>query len=178
MEGFIRDELDLKLLVLYIMSKAAGPIPFLQLVDLALCDKGVDYFSLTQAVDNMVATGQLSREGERYAITERGLRNSAICATSLPYSVRLRCDGALERVNEELRRQAQVQTRVEDNPDGTCTLRLELRDVTTPLLRLELLASGREQAESMAEQFRQAPSELYHRLISLLTKGEQNREKS
>ena len=178
MEGFIRDELDLKLLVLYIMSKAVQPIPFLQLVDLALCDKGVDYFSLTQAVDNMVSTGQLSQEGERYAITERGLRNSAICATSLPYSVRMRCDEALERVNEELRRQAQVQAATEDNPDGTCTLRLELRDVTTPLLRLELLTSGGEQAREMAEVFRRDPGGLYHQLIRLLMKGEKEDEKS
>ena len=34
--GYIRDELDLKLLVLYIMSHAAGPITFLQLLDQAL----------------------------------------------------------------------------------------------------------------------------------------------
>ena len=40
--GFIQNELDLKLLVLYIMSRAAGPITFLQLLDLALCDAGVD----------------------------------------------------------------------------------------------------------------------------------------
>ena len=32
--GYIRDELDLKLLVLYIMSHTAGPITFLQLLDL------------------------------------------------------------------------------------------------------------------------------------------------
>ena len=67
--GFIQDDLDLKLLVLYIMDRAAGPITFLQLFELALCDAGVDYFSLTQAVDHMVATGQLSKEGDRYAIT-------------------------------------------------------------------------------------------------------------
>ena len=38
--GFIQDDLDLKLLVLYIMSRAAGPITFLQLLELALCDAG------------------------------------------------------------------------------------------------------------------------------------------
>ena len=59
--GFIQSELDLKLLVLYIMARAAGPITFLQLLDLALCDAGVDYFSLTQAVNHMVETGQLSK---------------------------------------------------------------------------------------------------------------------
>ena len=44
--GFIQDELDLKLLILFFMDRTAGPITFLQLFELALCDAGVDYFSL------------------------------------------------------------------------------------------------------------------------------------
>lgn len=84
--GFIQNELDLKFLVLYIMARTAGPITFLQLLELALCDAGVDYFSLTKAVEHMVETGQLSKEGDRYSITEKGVRNSQICESSLPYS--------------------------------------------------------------------------------------------
>ena len=82
--GFIQNELDLKLLVLYIMARVAQPVTFPQLLELALCDAGVDYFSLTQAVEHMVATGQLARDGERYSITEKGKRNSEICQSSLP----------------------------------------------------------------------------------------------
>ena len=108
--GFIRDELDLKLLVLYIMSHAAGPSTFLQLLELALCDAGVDYFSLTQAVDHMVETGQLQKDGKRYSITEKGRRNSEITDSSLPYSVRAKCDENLVALNDALRRQQQVQT--------------------------------------------------------------------
>ena len=107
--GFIQDEMDLKLLVLYIMARIAAPITFLQLLELALCDAGVDYFSLTQAVEHLVETEHLSREGERYAITEKGRRNSEICESSLPYSVRRRCDDNLVRVNETLMREQQVQ---------------------------------------------------------------------
>ena len=61
--GFIQNELDLKLLVLYIMARAAAPITFLQLLDLALCDAGVDYFSLTEAVNHLVETEHLAQEG-------------------------------------------------------------------------------------------------------------------
>lgn len=131
--GFIQSELDLKLLVLYIMSRVAGPVTFLQLLELALCDEGVDYFSLTEAVGHMVETGQLERDQEqRYSITEKGRRNSEICESSLPYSVRMHCDENLVRVNDAIRRQAQVQADVSDNEDGTCTLHLRLDDVGTP----------------------------------------------
>ena len=166
--GFIQDDLDLKLLVLYIMDRAAAPITFLQLFELALCDAGVDYFSLTQAVEHMVATGQLEKEEDRYAITDKGRRNSQICESSLPYSVRLHCDENLVKVNDALRREAQVQARVADNEDGTATLSLTFLDGDAPLLRLELLAPGRERAAAWSGAFRADPGKFYLSVTRLL----------
>ena len=150
--GFIQDEMDLKLLVLYIMARIAAPITFLQLLELALCDAGVDYFSLTQAVEHLVETEHLSREGERYAITEKGRRNSEICESSLPYSVRRRCDDNLVRVNETLMREQQVQGEV------------------------SLLMPAAGQGERAAARFKQAPEQLYHQLVQLLSVPEEREE--
>jgi len=167
--GFIQDDLDLKLLILYIMDRAAGPITFLQLLELALCDAGVDYFSLTQAVDHMVATGQLEKEDDRYSITDRGRRNSQICESSLPYSVRLHCDENLVKVNDVLRREAQVRSSISSNGDGTATVCLSLMDDTNaPLLRMELLAPQAGQAHRWTDAFRSGPEELYLAIIKLL----------
>ena len=161
--GFIQDELDLKLLILYIMDRTAGPITFLQLFELALCDAGVDYFSLSQAVDHMVSTGQLEQEGERYHITDKGRRNSQICESSLPRSVRRHCDENLVNVNEALRVEAQVRTQ-----DGTATLCLTLEDGDSPLIQAAVLASSPEQAERWAETFKKDPAAFYHGVIKLL----------
>ena len=168
--GFIQSELDLKFLILYIMSRTAAPISFLQLLDLALCDAGVDYFSLTQAVNHMVETGQLTLEDELYSITEKGRRNSEICESSLPYSVRMHCDENLVQVNETLRRQAQVQSKILENGDGTCTLHLQFNDVTTPLLDLDVLVPGPTEAIAMSRRFQEDPAGLYHTIIQHLTK--------
>lgn len=170
--GFIQDELDLKLLVLYIMDRAAGPITFLQLFELALCDAGVDYFSLTQAVDHMMATGQLEKEGDRYAITEKGRRNSRICESSLPRSVRRHCDDNLVKVNDALRRQSQVRSQILEREDGTVTLCLTLEDNTSPLFHLALLAPSQEQAERWAQVFQNDPSALYLGITKLLNQEE------
>ncbi len=176
--GFIQDDLDLKLLVLYIMDRTAGPITFLQLFELALCDAGVDYFSLTQAVDHMVATGQLTREGDRYAITDKGRRNSQICESSLPRSVRRHCDDNLRQVNDALRRESQVRTRIMDREDGTATLCLTLEDNDSPLLHAALLVSGREQAERWAQAFNKDPSALYMGITRLLDQSQTTKEES
>ena len=168
--GFIQSELDLKLLVLYIMSRVAGPVTFLQLLELALCDEGVDYFDFAEAVAELVDTDHLTHADDRYAITEKGKRNGGICESSLPYSVRMHCDENLVRVNDAIRRQAQVQADVSDNEDGTCTLHLRLDDVGTPLLQLELLTPSRPQAAAMAHRFQSDPTALYYHIVTLLTK--------
>ena len=167
--GFIQSELDLKLLVLYIMDRAAGPLSFLQLLELALCDAGVDYFSLTQAVNHMVETGQLSREGDIYTITEKGRRNSEICQDVLPYSVRMHCDENLVQVNQEIRRQAQIKAEVRDHEDGTCNLHLQFNDENTPLLSVDLLVPDRAGAAAMAARFRNDPAAIYHAVVALLS---------
>ena len=170
--GFIKNELDLKLLVLYIMSHAAEPITFFQLLEIALCDAGVDYFSLTQAVTHMVETGQLECQNERYTITEKGRRNGAICESSLSYSVRIKCDKNLARLNATLRRNAQVRAEILPRTDGTFTLRLSLDDDDSNMLTIELLTATELQASHLAEQFRARPELIYNRVLDvLLTSG-------
>ena len=167
--GFIQSELDLKLLVLYIMDRAAGPLSFLQLLDLALCDAGVDYFSLTQAVNHMVETGQLSKDGDIYSITEKGRRNSEICHDVLPFSVRMHCDENLVQVNQDIRRQSQIKADIYDHDDGTCNLHLQFNDESVTLLEVELLVPDRPAAAAMATRFRSDPAAVYHAIAAMLS---------
>ena len=168
--GFIQNELDLKRLVLYIMSRTAGPVTFLQLLDVALCDAGVDYFSLTEVVGHLVETGHLELNGEVYSITEKGRRNSEICESSLPYSVRMHCDENLGKLNGVLKRAAQVQAGVEPHADGTCTVRLFFADDGGPLMELKFLYPSQEKGQALAARFREAPEAFYHDLMTFLSK--------
>jgi hypothetical protein len=107
--GFIHDKLEIKFLILYIAARVIEPIPFETILDLTMCDDAIDYFDFSECLADLVRTEHLtlSQEGQ-YAITEKGLRNSRICETSLPYSVRLRCDRNLSACNRKLRRKSQV----------------------------------------------------------------------
>ena len=92
--GFIQDKLEIKFLILYLAARVIEPVPFDTLLDLTLCDDAVDYFDFSECLADLVKTEHLTLDEESglYAITEKGRRNSEICETSLPYSVRLRCD--------------------------------------------------------------------------------------
>lgn len=164
--GYIQNDLDLKLLVLYIMNRAAAPITFNQLLELSLCDAGVDYFSLTQAVNHLVETEHLSAQGERYAITEKGRHNCQICEETLPFSIRRRCDENLIAVNELLRREAQIRGDLLPREDGTFTVRLALDDDAGNLFSLDLLVPSHEQGEQLIARFKSGPEAFYNSLLA------------
>ena len=169
--GFIQDELDLKLLVLYIMDRVAAPVTFVQLLDLALCDAGVDYFSLTQVVNHLVETEHLSLENDRYDITEKGRHNSQICESSLPYSVRRHCAENLIKVNDTLRREQQVRASLTPHADGTCTVHLYFSDDNGPLMDMQLHSPTCARGDAVVARFKKTPEQLYHRLMDVLNGG-------
>ena len=171
--GFIQSELDLKLLVLYIMSRVAGPVTFLQLLELALCDEGVDYFDFAECLSDLVRTEHLTLSADGlYAITDKGLRNSRICESSLPYSVRLRCDKNLAACNRHLRRKSQVKASTEKRPNGTYTVRLELSDDMGSVMDLRLAIPREDMAAMLTERFQKSPERLYGEIMRALMSSE------
>ena len=164
--GYIQNDLDLKLLVLYIINRAVAPITFNQLLELALCDAGVDYFFLTQVVNHLVETEHLTAQGDRYEITDKGRHNCKICEEALPFSVRRRCDENLVAVNEQLQREAQIRGELIPREDGTFTVSLALDDDAGNLFRLELLTPAQEQGQALVSRFKANPEQFYNTLVS------------
>ena len=91
--GFIHDKLEIKFLILYIAARVSEPLPPEGMQELTMCDDGIDYFAYAECLNDLVRTEHLRlTEDGCYAITPKGLKNSEICESSLPYSVRLRDD--------------------------------------------------------------------------------------
>ena len=82
--GFIHDELELKFLLLYITARLIEPVTFDVILDIAMCDEGVNYFAFSKCLDDLVQSDHLTLSNDgKYAITEKGIRNSQICESSL-----------------------------------------------------------------------------------------------
>ena len=167
--GFIRDKLEIKFLILYIAARVSEPLPLEGMQELPMCDDGIDYFDFSECLNDLVQTEhlRLTEEG-RYAITPKGLKNSASCEASLPYSVRLRTDRNIEEYNKELLRQAQVQGKAIPRENGTYTVELKLSDDVDSLMQLELMVATEEMAKDLAERFRKDPEHLYARVLEAL----------
>lgn len=167
--GFIQDKLEIKFLILYIAARVIEPVPFDTLLDLTLCDDAIDYFDFSECLTDLVRTEHLTvSDSGLYALTGKGRRNSAICESSLPYSVRLRCDRNLKEWNRKLRRQSQVKSLVEQRPNGTYTVKLTLNDDKGGVMDLRLMMVEQDQAKAVAKRFREDPEALYGQIIRLL----------
>lgn len=166
MAGFIHGALDIKLLILYLLSRIDSPIDFSTLTDLALCDPGVDYFLFAQCAAELVQSGHIQVEDGLYSITEKGRNNSAESADSLSPVVRRRCAEPLSRLNAELRRRAQVRAQVVPRDEGGFVLRLDLDDDGGNLFALELFTPTEESARRMARRFRSDPQAVYQQILA------------
>lgn len=167
--GFIRDPLDIKLLVLYIMSRVAAPIDFDTLTDLSMRDSGVDYFLFAQEVEGLVNSGHLTRTDDGlYSITEKGRTNGGIMESSLPTVVRGRCNRALAELNAKLRRNAQVTAQVADEGEGRCRVELGLQDDAGPIFSLALAVPSQEQGQQIAHRFQQSPEDTFNAILNCL----------
>lgn len=171
--GFIHDKLDIKFLILYLMDRVAGPVDFAALAELTFCDDGVEYFDFAESVAELVDTGHLAIQDERYVITDKGRRNGKICESSLAYSVRRKCDRNLAKLNAVLRRNAQVRSEILPREDGSVTLRLILDDDKGNLMTLDLLTVSEEQAGQLADRFRAQPEKLYENILQTLLETEE-----
>lgn len=169
MAGFIHDKLEIKFLILYIAARVIEPIPFDTVLDLAMCDEGVDYFDFSECLRDLVKTEHLTvSDNGMYSITEKGSRNSHICESSLPYSVRLRCDKNISECNRTLRRKSQVRASCEKRANGTYMVRLSLDDDMGRLMDLKLMAVREDLANILMERFRQTPERTYSEIMGVL----------
>lgn len=174
--GFIHDKIEIKFLVLYIMARVASPIDFPTLTELTMCDEGVDYFDFAEAVAELVDTGHLTLEEGLYAITDKGRQNGEACESSLPYSVKHKCNANLAKVNGILRRNAQVRTEVLPRADGSLTARMTLDDEGGNIMTIELLCVNEDQAARLSEGFQAKPERVYNEVLAALLDKEDAKE--
>ena len=166
--GFIRDKLDIKILLLYILDKLPGPVEAVVLSELALFDGGFTWFDYTDCLSELVETGQVAEEDGRYEITEKGRRNVGYVGTSIPYSVRAKADRLTAPVASRMRRESQIETAVEEHEDGSASVSLRLADGVGEVVSLRLAVPDRDTADAVAKRFRKNAEKISNRIIELL----------
>jgi hypothetical protein len=166
--GFIHEKLDIKLLILYILSRLSAPVDRGTLDELCQqCDEGIGYFDYSDCLGELMQTGHIVCDDEEYAITARGLNDSAETESRLPYSVRSRAMKLIAPVEERLARAAKVRTEIAKEKDGF-RVRLAMSDDRGELLSMSLLCEDEEQAKAAKRGFRRSAEQIGRRIVEIL----------
>ena len=170
--GFISGKLEIKFLILFIASRVVEPVPFETLQEVAMCDGGVDYFGFSECLADLVRTEHMALSDGLYAITDKGRRNSAVCESSLPYSVRMAAEQKLALCNEQLKRRALVKTDLRSREKGGYEVSLSLSDELDELMNLRLLVTRQDMALELQKRFREGAEKIYAKILADLYGGD------
>jgi len=168
--GFIHEEVEIKILILFIMRRLPDPVTLEGLTALAMCDDRISYFDLSECVARLVRTEHLMFEKGTYSLTEKGIRNGEITEKNIPFSVREKAEEATARYRSESNRNAMIKTQTNTDVKGGCTVSMSLSDGVGEIISMELLAANEKQAAALEKGFRKNAEKIYQSLIEMMTK--------
>lgn len=172
--GFIHDMMDVKVLVLFVMSKVSYPVTVQQIYELCYQDDCLSYFDVCTAVPEMVNSGHLQPvEEECYVITEKGRADGSLTQDSIAFSVRQRAENAVARFNRQIRRSSFVKTQIFARESGDFSVIMALDDELGNLMTLELLAPNQRQAVRLGRLFEKKAEIIYNLTMAELLEDEE-----
>ena len=150
--GFIRDMLDVKVLILFVAAKAKYPLTLQKIYELCYQDDRLSYFDVSIAVPQMVESGHLEQLPDgTYVVTQKGAEQEEV-----------------ERFNAQTRRGEFVRSELVEQENGTCTVRMLLDDDIGNLMKLELTAPSKTQGRSLQRAFEQQAEAIYNGIMKQL----------
>ena len=173
--GFIHDMMDVKVLVLYVMSRVNYPVTVQQIYDLSYQDECLSYFDVCTAVPELVKSLHLQElENNSYEITEKGRADGSLTQDSIAFSVRQRAENAVNKFNRQIRRSSFVKTQILPRENGDFSVIMALDDEMGNLMTLELMAPNQRQAVRLGRLFEKKAETIYNLTMTELLDDEED----
>ena len=171
--GFIHDMLDVKVLILFVMSRVSYPVTNGEIYELCYQDDCLSYFDVCTAIPEMVKSGHLKEvEDDRFEITEKGRADGSLTEDSIAFTVKQRAENAVARFNRQIRRSSFVKTQVIPRDSGDFSVIMSLDDEVGNLMTLELMAPDQRQAVRLGKLFEKKAEMVYNLTMAELLDDE------
>ena len=171
--GFIHDMLDVKVLILYVMTRVSYPVDIQQIYELCYQDDCLSYFDVCTAVPEMVKSGHLQElENGCYGITDKGRTDGSLTEDSIAFTVKQRAENAVSRFNRQIRRSSYVKTQIIPRESGDFSVLMSLDDEAGNLMTLELMAPNQRQAVRLGKLFERKAEAVYNLTMAELLDDE------
>ena len=160
--GFLHNKLDVKVLILFILSRIDTPLSGQEIYEVAYQDDSLNYFTLTESLPELVNSGHITQnETGRYTITDKGREQGSYVEDSLAVPVVEKVSAAIEKKLTSLRREGYITTDVSQDENGYWIVTLRYRDDKLPMMSLSLMAPSQALGEAMAKNLKKNADRLY-----------------
>ncbi len=161
-QGFLHHKLDVKVLILFILSRIDTPLSGQEIYEVAYQDESLNYFTLTESLPELVRSGHIAQDEKgRYAITDKGRQQGSYVEDSLAVPVVQKVSAAIEQKLMELRREGYITTTVTQDENGYWIVTLRYREGKLPMMSLSLMAPSEPLGEAMAKNLMKNADALY-----------------
>ena len=171
--GFIHDMLDVKILILFVMSRVSYPVTIGEIYELCYQDECLSYFDVCTAIPEMVKSGHLKQQDEeKYVITDKGKADGSLTEDSIAFTVKQRAENAVAKYNRQIRRSSFVKTQIIPRDSGDYSVIMSLDDEMGNLMTLELMAPDQRQAVRLGRLFEKKAEMVYNLTMAELLDDE------
>ena len=170
--GYIHNMMDVKVLILFVTARVNYPVTVQEIYELCYQDDCLSYFDVCTAIPEMVNSGHLKQEEDRYEITEKGREAGSITEDSLAFTVKNRAEDAVAKYNRKLHRSSFYRTQLVPHDQGEYSVIMALDDEQGNLMTLELTAPDRRQALRLSKLYEEKAEDVYNMIMTVLLEDE------
>ena len=173
-------QIEVKMLLCYLISSLGQPINFDQLYEVLSGQKLVNYFELTHALGKLVETGHIFQKAQKtnnqpavYTATALGARAGKEFENNLPLTVREKSLSACKLLFEQEHRLSLVEITQTPREGGGYILELTLPEDGGQLVCVRVFAPTEQDCENFRRRFLNAPLTIYKGILALLSGDEE-----
>lgn len=154
-----------KLMILYMLKQVNFPLTNAQLSNFFLEREYTTYFTLNQALNELLEARLLhvetSHNSSRYEITREGEETLSFFGNKISPAITEDMDAYLKENKFRLRNEVGVTADYYKSTNQDYIVRCEVREGKTSLINLELSVPDKEQAQRMCEHWKSKSQEIY-----------------
>ena len=164
-----------KLMILYMLEHVNFPLTNAQLTDFFLEHEYTTYFTLQQAINELLEAGLLEMESlhntSRYEITKEGSDTLSFFGNNISSAILEDINTYLKENKFRLRSEVGMIADFYKSTNQDYTVHCEVREGKSSLITIEVSVPDKEQAELMCGHWKAKSQEVYAYIMKTLMKG-------
>lgn len=170
----IKDALEIKLIVLYVLKESPVPLTNAQLTHIALSSAEINFFEVYQALEFLILAGEVYTYKSMdntivYQLTDEGKQTASHFYMRIPLEVREYIATEMDDMFSELRKAKQLTAIPVPLGHNEFAAKCQICDNDLPLLEMSFYAGSLDNAKKICKRFKAEHSLIYDTLLSMLT---------